>query len=94
MGRLNDLATLTDSREETIIRLAEMAGVVRTARAAGAAMPVLCLLDCDPHHWTAWGSADICTNCGTRPLVADQWHTLLVAALRALPASLAVRRAA
>jgi hypothetical protein len=81
MGRLSDLATLTDSREDIIIRLAEMAGALRSARAADVAVPVLCLLDCEPHHWTAWGAADICTNCGTRPLPAAAWHRLLTAAL-------------
>jgi hypothetical protein len=74
---------LAEDRETLIIRLAGMADTVRTATAAGAAMPVRCLLDCDPRHWTPWGRSDICCNCGTRPLPADQWHRLLVAALRA-----------
>ena len=80
MAQLSTLATL--EYEELIIPLSEMAGVLRSARRAGAAVPVLCLLDCDPHHWTPWGRADICTNCGTRPLSADVWHAALTRLLR------------
>jgi len=80
MATLSTLATF--EYEELIIRLSEMAGVLRSARRAGAAIPVVCLLDCDPHHWTPWGRSDICTNCGTRPLAADVWHAALVTLLR------------
>ncbi len=69
-------------REELIIRLAEMAGIVRSAHAHGAAVPVVCLLDCDPHHWAVWGHSEVCCNCGTRPAGADIWHAALVTALR------------
>jgi hypothetical protein len=61
---MNRLALAFDEeREELIIRLAEMAGILRRARRAGAAVPVVCLLDCDAHHWTAWGRGTVCCNC-------------------------------
>jgi hypothetical protein len=72
---------LAEDREELIIRLADMVDTIRTAVEAGAAMPVRCLLDCEPRHWTPWGRSDICGNYGTRPLPADRWHHLLVATL-------------
>ncbi|HLZ71450.1 MAG TPA: hypothetical protein VKV26_16230 [Dehalococcoidia bacterium] len=90
MATLSTLATY--DFEELVIRCAEMAGVLRAARRAGAAVPVLCLLDCDPRHWTAWGRSEVCTNCGTRPLGADVWHAALVHLLRETTA--AERRAA
>lgn len=82
MSRTSDIAALIDHREELIIRLAEMAGILREARLHHAAEPLLCLYDCDAHHWTPWGPGDVCCNCGTRPLAASHWHRLLVAALR------------
>jgi hypothetical protein len=51
MAALTTVATY--EREELIIRLAEMAGIVRDAVRAGAAVPVVCLLDCDPRCWIA-----------------------------------------
>jgi hypothetical protein len=45
-----------------------------------------CLFDCDPHHWTAWGPGEVCTNCGTPALPASTWHRLLVEALKACTA--------
>ena len=89
MAMMSTLATY--DFEELVIRCAEMAGILRDARRAGAAIPVLCLLDCDPHHWTLWGRADVCTNCGTRPLPADVWHAALTTLLRK---GMAERRAA
>ncbi|HLZ73348.1 MAG TPA: hypothetical protein VKV26_25870 [Dehalococcoidia bacterium] len=80
MATMSTLAT--DDFEELVIRCAEMAGILRDARHAGAAVPVLCLLDCDPRHWTAWGRAEVCANCGTRPLPADVWHAALTTLLR------------
>ncbi len=80
MAVFSTLATV--DREELIIRLAEMADILRAAHAHDAAVPVVCLLDCDPRCWVAWGRSDICTNCGTRPAGADTWHAALVVALR------------
>jgi len=89
MAAMNTLATC--DREELIIRCAEMAGVLRDARHAGAAEPLLCLLDCDPRHWITWGRNTVCTNCGTAALPASQWHAALVTLLRE---GMADRRAA
>ena len=82
MGLVKMLVDLADEREELIIRLAELAGILRTARRAGVAVPVVCLLDCDARHWIRWGNSDRCTNCGTPVLPADVWHRLLVGPLR------------
>jgi hypothetical protein len=83
MSAMSDLHTLTDEREELVICLAEMAGILRDVRATSAAEPVLCLLDCSSRHWIRWGRQDRCTNCGTPALPASTWHRLLVEALRA-----------
>lgn len=84
----------TYDREELIIRLAEMAGIVRDAVRAGATVPVVCLLDCDPRCWVVWGPREVCTNCGTRPMSADVWHQALVRALRGVPVDSDARTAA
>jgi hypothetical protein len=83
MAKLSNLS-LTEERETLILRLAEMAAVVRGARGElmPELMPELCLLDCDPEHWTAWGPRDVCCNCGAPVLPADTWHRLLTEALR------------
>lgn len=96
MSAMKTIFELTDDPEELVIRLAEMAGLLRGVRAAGAAEPVLCLLDCDPHHHAAFGPNDFCTNCATLVLPAGQWHRLLTLALRACEARApwAERRAA
>ena len=80
MAMMNALATY--EYEELIVRLVEMAGALRDARRAGAAIPVLCLLDCDPRQWVRWGHAERCANCGTPPLAADVWHAALTRLLR------------
>src|SRR4051794_11482207 len=97
MARMSDLHTLTGAREDLICRVAETAGILHDARAAGAAVPVVCLLDCDPRNWIRWGTLDRCTNRGTPALSADTWHRLLVGALRAsvaTPTAQPERRAA
>lgn len=95
MGAMNAVSlVVSDEREELIIRLAEMAGILRSARSQGAAVPMVCLLDCTARHWIRWGDADRCTNCGTPALSAEVWHRLLVGALRHCSARIAVERRA
>lgn len=89
MATMKTLSGLFDDHEEIIIRLAEMAGTLRGVKVEGAAMPLLCLLDCSSQHWITWGPSERCANCGTPVLTAETWHRLLVGALRqamALPA--------
>jgi hypothetical protein len=88
------LFELTEERETLIIRLAEMAAILRGARASGAAVPVVCLLDCTARHWIRWGEHDRCSNCGTPVLSADHWHSLLVWVLRETAARTAEKHAA
>jgi hypothetical protein len=80
MAQLSTFATY--DFEELVIRSAEIAGILRDARRAGAAEPVLCLLDCSSRHWITWGPREICANCGTRPLPASTWHSALTTLLR------------
>jgi hypothetical protein len=96
MSTMNRVALAFDEeREELIIRLAEMAGILRAARREGAAVPVVCLLDCSARHWTAWGRGTVCCNCGTPAVAADTWHRWLTEALRtAAQLAPAERRAA
>src|SRR5437868_2728123 len=82
MSAMKTIFELTDDPEELVIRLAEMAGIMRDVAAAGAAEPVLCLLDCDPHHFVSFGPNTACSNCATRVLPASQWHALLTIGLR------------
>jgi hypothetical protein len=95
MAMMKRLFELTDERETLIIRLAGMASILRSARAHGGAIPVVCLLDCTARHWVRWGTLDRCSNCCTPVLSADHWHRLLVDALRtSATASTADKRAA
>jgi hypothetical protein len=83
MACMKELLELAEERETLLIRLAEMAAILRGARAAGAAVPVVCLLDCTARHWIRSETLDRCTSCGTPVLSADQWHRMVVGALRA-----------
>jgi hypothetical protein len=83
-----------EEREELIVRLAEMAGLLRAARRAGAAVPVVCLLDCSARHHTAWGRGVVCCNCGSPVTDAATWHRWLTDALRRAVTLPAVERRA
>jgi hypothetical protein len=98
MATMKQLFELTEERETLIIRIADMASILRSVRVNGAAIPVVCLVDCTARHWIRWGEDDRCTNCGTPALSADIWHRMLTEALRAhaalSAAQLPLRRAA
>lgn len=53
MAAMSTIATY--QYEELIIRCAEMASILRDARRARAAIPVLCLLDCSSRHAIGFG---------------------------------------
>jgi hypothetical protein len=93
---MNRIAVAFDEERETlIIWLAEMADLLRAARRAGAAVPVVCLLDCSARHHTAWGRGMVCCNCGTPVTDAATWHRWLTEALRTIVVlPVAERRAA
>jgi hypothetical protein len=76
---------LTDDRGELVRLLADCAGMLREARAAGYPPPNWCMGGCTPRCWFHWGRNLLCSNCGSRVLPADQWHRLLTTALRACP---------
>jgi len=86
MATLSTIATFEPY--ELIILLANHAETLRSVHAAGAAMPVVCLEDCDPRRWVPWGPREVCTNCGTPPLAANTWHKILTETLRTRRAEL------
>ena len=96
MSTLNRIAVACDEERETlIIRLAEMAGILRSTTRKGQPAPIVCLHDCAPRCWVRFGWQLWCTDCGTPVTDAATWHRWLTEALRTV-AQLAVteRRAA
>src|SRR5579883_2354168 len=83
MSTMNRIAIAFDEeREELILRLAEVAGILRSVKRTQKPAPVVCISQCRPKHWTRFGWQLWCTRCGTPAVAADVWHRRIVEALR------------
>jgi hypothetical protein len=69
-------------RTALVTMLADVAELLRAARAAGVTPRPTCPTVCPPGRYVNWGAGKTCANCGGPVFPAETLHRQLVAALR------------
>jgi hypothetical protein len=80
--------------EELIIAVADVAAIIREARAAGQPPRPTCPQACNPACYVRWGHGRTCCSCGGPVVPAASMHAQLVKALSSLRPSSARKVAA
>ena len=80
--------------EELIIAVADVAAIIREARAAGLPPRAVCPMACPDACYVRWGAGRTCASCGGPVLPALTLHSQLVKALSSQPRPTMAERSA